>query len=319
MSSANKSRIWQKRPLLGIMLMILGLALYPISDAFIKHLMGTYSLQQTCFLRGATRLIPLMIAVLFQGGVKQVFETQQKKLHLIRLVVSLAYTYTFMFSFSINSLTTVYTLSYTSSFFIILLGASFLKEKVSKAKWFAVFLGMIGILIALKPGVGLFEASALIVLAGTLLGALNKALMRKLTKTDHSLAIAIYPNLLMVFATLPFLIGKWHAVPLYDWALFAVIGILTAGAQYTVAQALRFAEASSLAPVDYSNFIWVLALDLIWWGSFPDISTLIGAAFIVSGNLYILYTVRAEERKKTEDKSQIEYPLSNEPSPSKES
>ena len=298
MSSSSKSRTWQKRPFLGVLLMIFGLALYPISDAFIKHLMGTYSVPQTCFLRGATRLIPLMIAVLFQGGVRQVFQTHQKKLHFARLAINLAYTYTFMFAFSINSLTAVYTLSYTSSFFMIILGSLFLKEIVSKEKWFAVCVGMIGVLLSVKPGFGIFEFSALIVLAGTLLGSLNKALMRNLTKTEHSLAIAIYPNFLMVIVTFPFLIGSWTSMPLSDWGLFAVVGVLAAGAQYTLAQALRFAEISSLAPIDYSNVVWVLLLDLLWWGAFPDLFTLIGALFIVSGNLYILYLVRKEEKKK---------------------
>ena len=298
MSFLEKDRAWQKKPVLGIMLMILGLALYPLSDAFIKHLMGTYSLQQTCFLRGATRLIPLMIAVLFQGGGRQVFATEQKKLHLLRLGISLAYTYTFMFSFSICSLTTVYTLGYTSSFFMIVLGALFLKEKVSREKWGAVFFGMVGILIAMRPGIGVFEVSSLVVLFGTILGALNKSLMRKLTKTEHSLAIAIYPNILMVTATLPFLFGKWQNMPLTDWGFFAVIGLLTGAAQYCVTQALRFAEASSLAPVDYSNFIWVLALDLLWWGDLPDFFTVAGASLIIAANLYILYVAKREEKTK---------------------
>lgn len=294
---ASTDRRWQHKPLLGTLLMLLGLSLYPLSDAFVKHLMGTYSVPQTSFLRGATRLIPLVIAIFFQGGFKQVFHTNQKGRHAVRLLVNLAYTYTFMLSFSLTSLTMIYTLSYTSSFFMILFSALFLKEAVSKDKWLAVFIGFLGIIIALRPGTSLFQITSLIILAGTILGSLNKILIRGLTKTEHSLAIAIYPNVLMMLATFPFLLNSWQPMPWKDWGLFGVVGLITAGAQYTLAQALRYAKASTLAPIDYSNFIWVLALDLIWWNIIPDSWTLIGAAFIISSNLYILYKAKKEERK----------------------
>ncbi len=296
----SKDRRWHHRPLLGGLLMLLGLALYPLSDSFVKHLMGTYSVPQTSFLRGTTRLIPLVIAIFFQGGFKEVFHTNQKMRHAVRLIVSLAYTYTFMFAFSLNSLTLVYTLSYTSSFFMIIFSALFLKEAISKDKWIAVFWGFIGVLIALRPGPSLFQVASLIILFGTILGSLNKILIRKLTKTEHSLAIAIYPNLFMILVTFPFLITSWQPMPWQDWGLFAIVGVITAAAQYTVAQALRYAKASSLAPIDYSSFIWVLTLDLLWWNTPPDLCTLLGAGFIISSNLYILYRAKKEEQKNIE-------------------
>lgn len=279
--------------------MLLGLLLYPISDAFIKHLVSTYSIHQTAFLRGSTRLIPLLIAVFFQGGFKKVLSTSHVGRHLIRLSVNLAYTYAFIFSFSLGSLTMVYTLSYTSSFFMIILSALFLKETVSKRKWMAVIGGMIGVLIATRPGISLFGAASLIVLIGTFLGALNKILMRKLAETEHSLAIAIYPNLMMILVTFPFLLQSWQPMPLKDWGLFAIVGLITAGAQYTVAQALRFAQASTLAPIDYSSFIWVISLDLICWGKYPHYFILIGAGIIIASNLYILYCTGQDEKKRT--------------------
>jgi drug/metabolite transporter (DMT)-like permease len=291
-------RKWHNRPVLGVACMLLGLALYPISDSLIKHLMGTYSIQQTAFLRGFTRLIPLLIAVFFQGGFSKVFYTEKKLRHSARLCVNLLYTYTFMLCFSLCSLTMVYTLSYTSSFFMIILSSFFLKESVSKEKWMAVVFGMFGVLLAIRPGLGLFEISSLLVLFGTGLGALNKVLMRKLAETEHSLAITIYPNLLMILVTAPFLIGSWQSMPLKDWWLFGAVGIITAGGQYAVAQALRFAQASTLAPMDYSSFLWVLSIDILWWHSFPDLFTMLGALAIVGSNIYILYCTKKEEKAK---------------------
>lgn len=291
----------QNRALLGVVLMIIGLALYPLSDAFIKHLIGTYSVPQTTFLRAISRLVPLIIATFFQGGLKNVLATTQPKRHLIRLSINLLYTYCFMYAFSMGSLTDVYTLSYTSPLFMIILSAIMLKESIGRERWIAVSIGLIGVavVVVMRNGANLFEAASILVLCGTFLGALNKILMRRLASTEHSLAIAIYPNIMMVVVTSPFLINAWKSMPLEHWGLFAIVGVITAGGQYLMAQALRFAQGSALAPIDYSTFFWVVALDYFWWQKSVELYTIIGAAIIVGSNFYILYcTHRDEARKK---------------------
>lgn len=284
----------QNRAVLGVLLMIAGLALYPLSDAFIKHLMGTYTVHQTTFLRAITRLVPLLVATLFQGGPRRVLATQHPSRHAIRLAVNLAYTLSFMYAVSLGSLTVVYTLGYTSPFFMILLSAFMLKERISRDRWVAVGIGMAGVIVAMRPGAGVFQWAAILVLVGTFLGALNKILMRRLAQTEHSLAIAIYPNLMMIVCTLPFVYSTWQSMPWAHWGLFGIVGCVTALGQYSIAQALRYTQASTLAPIDYSSFFWVVALDFFWWERTPDVATFLGAAIIVGSNLFILYRARRE-------------------------
>ena len=309
---SGADRRLHNRAVLGVGLMILGLALYPLSDAFIKHLMGTYSVCQATLLRAVTRLIPLMVATYFHGGLRHVLRTQHPSRHLTRLGVNLIYTLSFMFAFSLASLTTIYTFSYTSPFFMIILGALMLKEKVTMERWIAVGIGLLGVVIAMRPGSHILESAALLVLFGTFLSALNKILMRRLASTEHSLAIAIYPNVVMIVvmlilaglsAAVPGLLSShltlvWKPMPWSHWVLFAIVGGLTAGAQYAIAQSLRFAQASILAPIDYSTFFWVVALDFTWWNKSPDVYTVVGAIVIVGSNLYILYRTRKEEAAK---------------------
>jgi len=288
----------QNRAVLGISLMILGLALYALSDACVKHLMESYSVPQTMFLRSFCRLIPLLVFASLQGGVTSLLATQHPKTHAIRLLVNLAYTAAFMYAYSMGSLTVVYTLSYTSPFFIILLSALMLKETVSRDQWIAVAIGMSGVLLAMKPGSHLIAIVAPLVLVGTFLGALNKILMRRLAATEHSLAIVIYPNLTMIAITSFFLAHAWQPMPWEHWAQFAFVGLVTAAGQYAIAQAFRFAQGSVLASVDYSSFFWVVLFDYLYWQTTVEISTLLGAAIIVGSNLYILYCTRRQEAKK---------------------
>ncbi|EKE08772.1 MAG: hypothetical protein ACD_17C00003G0002 [uncultured bacterium] len=297
-STVSDSRKHHNKATLGILMMMGGLALYVLSDAFLKQLMGTYSVPQTTFLRALTRLIPLLIAVLVQGGAREIFHTEHPQRHLVRLAVNLAYTYCFMWAFSRASLTTIYTLAYTSSFFMILLSAVILKERVVLEKWIAMGIGMVGVMVAMRPSSGVLETAGLIVLLGTFLGSLNKILMRRLAATEHSLAIAIYPNIMMILVTFPLLLGMWpwQSVSWHDWGFFAVVGAITAAGQYLIAHSLRFAQGSTLASMDYSTFFWVVALDYLWWDRAPESHKLVGAAVIVGSNLYILYRSKKEQR-----------------------
>jgi drug/metabolite transporter (DMT)-like permease len=275
--------------------MFAGLALYPLSDAFIKYLMGSYTVHQTTFLRALTRVVPLLLATMFHGGPKKILSTQRVSLHAVRLAVNLAYTLLFMYAVSFGSLTVVYAISYTSPLFMIALSGPLLKESIAKDRWAAVAIGMIGVVIATHPGEGIFEWTALIVLAGTFLGALNKILMRRLTATEHSLAITIYPNLVMIAVTAPFVVCTWQKMPLSDWGLFAIVGGTAALGQYCIAQALRWTHASTLAPIDYSSLFWVVTIDAFWWDKTPDIATLLGASIIVGSNLFVLYRTHREQ------------------------
>lgn len=296
-TSVSDTRKLHNKSALGVLIMLGGLALYALSDAFIKQLMGTYSVPQTTFLRAFTRLVPLLFAVFMQGGMRAVFSTEHPKRHALRLAVNLAYTYCFMYGVSYCSLTTVYTLGYTSSFFMIVLSALILKERVGIEKWIAVAIGMGGVIIAIRPGTSVFEAAGLLILLGTFLGSLNKILMRRLAATEHSLAIAIYPNVTMILLTFPFLIGVWQPLSWHDWGFFAIVGIITATGQFAIAHALRFAQGSTLAPMDYSTYFWVLLLDFFWWDKTPEKFVVLGAAIIIASNLFILYLSRLEQKR----------------------
>lgn len=294
----SQNRTLSPRSFHGVVLMILGLALYTLSDAFIKHFSGYYSVFQVTFLRAVTRLIPLLLFLFSFKNPSAILKTDHTPRHLLRLAVNLIYTYAFMYAYSVKSLTDVYTLSYTSSFFMISLSALVLKESIEWKKWAAVIGGMVGVIVATKPNLNGFDATILIVLFGTFLGALNKILMRRLARTEHSLSITIYPNLMMIFITLPVILNTWEPMPWVHWGLFGFVGIIAAAGQYAIAQSLRYAQGSLLASLDYSTLFWALLFDYLWWKEMPSLSTLVGASIIVLANLYILYfTKRASSKE----------------------
>lgn len=294
------SRSLQDKPSLGIFLQLFGIALYPISDALVKAFMEIYSVPQATFLRALVRILPLLVLVFFQGGFKHVFSPEQSKLHIVRLLINVGSTFCFMYAFSLTSLTTVYTFGYTTPIFILILSIFLLKESLKLRQWLTIAIGLITVILGIRPGSGVFEIAALLVLLASFLAALNKVLMRRLASTEHSLAIAIYPNIVIMLIASPFLFlaEHWEPLPWSHWGIFALVGAITAIGQYAIAQALRFAKASILAPADYSSFFWAVFIDLLWWNKTPDKYTLLSAAIIMISSFFLLYRTKREELNK---------------------
>ena len=256
--------------------------------------MDSYSVYQVTFLRSLGRTIPLLVMAFLQCGIKNALTTQKPLDHAIRLVVGLLYTFSFMLALKLDTLAVIYSLSYTTPLFMIGLSVLILKEKVGFERFLAALVGMIGVIFIVKENFFSLKITAIIVLFGSFLSALNKILMRRLTHTENNLTIVLYPNIAMLIIMLPciFIFDSWQSLPWQDLSLFGLIGCITAAAQYLIIQALRYTQASMLAPCDYSTLFWVIALDFIWWDTMIEWSTLIGAALIISSNLFILYLAR---------------------------
>ena len=293
---------WLDRPLIGALCMALSVSLYPITDACLKHFVSVYSVEQTAFLRALMRALALCVPLLFLPSPLQALKTKEKTLHFKRLIVSIGSTYCFLYACSQCSLTLLYTLGYTTPFFMILLSAWSLREKVPMDRWLAVLIGMGGVLVALHPTMLQGEVpltAALLILLGTLCNALNKTYMRTLAKTEESVSIALYPNIAMLLLSLPFVCTSWKPMSMRDWMVFGGFGLAMGLAQFLAAFSLRCAESSFLASLDYSTFVWVVLIDNLIWDKTPTSWTFVGAIFIILSNLWIISRSASCRKKPT--------------------
>ncbi|MDR1032124.1 MAG: DMT family transporter, partial [Holosporales bacterium] len=274
--------------------------IYAISDCLMKYtVMPDYSLFQVIFTRDLVRVLPmLLVASLTPKGLIFYLKTRRMKAHAVRLVFSVLNTAFFLFAIQTTCLVNVYTMSYTTAIFTTVSGYFFLKEKVDARLWWAVTAGLVGVVIAMNPGgycldskTGLFSA-----LAGAFFASMNKICMRKLSTTEHSLTITIYPNLVTIILLAPFLPFFWKSVPAEQWPYFISIGVLLATAQYLIALALSLSDSSALAPLDYTSYAWVFALDLMMLGTTPTCQNLIGVSIIMLSGIYVYYRARRQER-----------------------
>ena len=277
----------------GMLLMLASVALFSLMDAGLKLLSAHYPPFQVAALRGLSSL-PLVLAwALWTVGPRALLRVRWS-LHLLRGVLGIAMMASFVYALKRLPLSTAYSIFFVAPLLITALSVPILGEKVGPRRWSAIAVGLVGVLVVLRPtGEGMLTWAGLAVLVAAFGYAVSAITVRVLARTDPSQAITFWLLALMALGAGALALPGW--VPLRAQDLWIVGGIGVAGAigQYAITEAFRLAEASRVAPLEYSALVWGLLLDLTLWGVLPDAVTWIGAAIIIASGLYLIRRERA--------------------------
>ena len=287
------------------MLMLVSVALFSLMDAGLKTLSAHYPPFQVAALRGASSL-PLVAAwALATVGWRPLLRVRWP-LHLLRGVLGIVMMVSFVYALRTLPLSTAYSIFFVAPLLITALSVPILGEKVGPRRWSAIAVGLVGVLVVLRPtGEGMLTWAGLAVLVAAFGYAVSAITVRVLARTDPSQAITFWLLALMALGAGALALPGW--VPLRAQDLWIVGGIGVAGAigQYAITEAFRLAEASRVAPLEYSALVWGLLLDLTLWGVLPDAVTWIGAAIIIASGLYL---IRREKVQGESTHAEAEHP-----------
>ena len=289
----------------GMLLMLASVALFSLMDAGLKMLSAHYPPFQVAALRGLSSL-PLVLAwALWTVGPRALLRVRWS-LHLLRGVLGIAMMASFVYALKRLPLSTAYSIFFVAPLLITALSVPILGEKVGPRRWSAIAVGLVGVLVVLRPtGEGMLTWAGLAVLVAAFGYAVSAITVRVLARTDPSQAITFWLLALMALGAGALALPGW--VPLRAQDLWIVGGIGVAGAigQYAITEAFRLAEASRVAPLEYSALVWGLLLDLTLWGVLPDAVTWIGAAIIIASGLYL---IRREKVQGESTHAEAEHP-----------
>ena len=168
----------------------------------------------------------------------------------------------------------------------------FLGEKVGLRRWIATGVGLIGVIIILRPGTGAFHPAAFFPLVSALAWACTLIITRMMSGTERAITVMAYSSIVgvcILSALVPFV---WVTPTWHDIAFGIFIGVASTAGQWIVVLAFRYADASVLAPFSYTQLLWVSILGFLIFGEVPDVYTVTGAAFIVASGLYTAHRER---------------------------
>jgi drug/metabolite transporter (DMT)-like permease len=191
---------------------------------------------------------------------------------------------------------------FISPILIMALSVLFLGEVVGWRRWSAALVGLIGVIIVIRPGTSAFESAAFLPLLGATSWAAAAVVTRRMSGQDHPLTTLVYSALvgfLVLSVALPF---NW-AVPTWREVFLGLcVGVLSTAGHWLVILAYRHANASIIAPFSYVQLLWASILGFLVFGALPDEWTAVGAAIIAASGFYTAYRerVRASERRHSE-------------------
>ncbi|UZW60015.1 DMT family transporter [Lysobacter enzymogenes] len=272
----------------AIATMLAAVLMFSMMDALLKLLSEHYPPFQVATLRGASSL-PFVLAWAFASGGGRSLLRVRWPLHLLRGALGIGMMASFVYGVNRLPLSTAYSIFFIAPLLITALSGPVLGERVGPRRWVAIGIGLLGVLVLLRPtGAGMLSVAALAILGAALGYAVTAITVRVLARTDSTQAMMVWLMTLMTLGAGALAWQDW--VPLraeHAW-LIAGLGVAGSLGQYAVTEAFRLGEASLIAPLEYTALIWGVILDLTLWGVLPDAVTWIGAAIIVASGLYLL-------------------------------
>lgn len=293
---------------LGILCALGASISFSLNDVTVKLLSGDFPLHQIVFVRAVCALLlTLCLITPLEGGLAAL-RTRRPLLHALRGGFVVLANSTFFAAIAVMPLADVTAIFFIAPLFITAFSTIFLGEYVGARRWAAVIIGLIGVVIVVRPGGDGFTAVAVLPMIAALAYASLHTMTRVMGLTERASTMAIYIQLtfLVVSAILGLTFGRgdylhlagdngalqfflrpWIWPPTEDLIRMVGLGAFSALGGYLISQAYRGTEAALVAPFEYTALILSVFWGYVIWAEIPILSTWIGIALILGAGLFI--------------------------------
>ena len=270
----------------AIIFSLLGWMFLPVMDGFAKYLSDDLPILQITWARYFFT-VAFVFPIMFFFYKKQLVWSDKPRLQIFRGLILLSANICFFYSISVISLAKALTLAFIAPLIVTAFSPILLGEKVGFRRWTAVAVGFIGSLIVIRPGFLEFNLASMAALATGFFYGFYLIITRKLSTSDNPLLTLLITGMvgaLLVSLIIPF---YWVKPTLNQWSLMAGIGVFACIGHLFLILSLKYADASKLAPLGYTEIIPNVIIGYYFFNELPDNWTYLGLFIIVLSGLYI--------------------------------
>ena len=279
------------RPFRGIALILASTLFLGTSDVTAKYLTHSLPAVEIAWLRFLVFAL-IMVPAMIPGSPLFALRTGCFNLQIMRGATLLGSSLFFISGLKFLPIAEASATGFVSPIFVTALSIMFLSEKVGVRRWIATAVGLLGVLIILRPGTGAFHPAALFPIVSALSWAGTLVMTRVMSGSERAITTMTYSSIVGVWI-LSLLVPYVWVTPSWDAILLGIlIGVASTAGQWIVVLAFRYADASVLAPFQYIQLLWVSIFGFLLFGEVPDIWTITGAAFIIGSGLYTAHRER---------------------------
>ena len=284
--------------LTGAGLMVLAMLCFAIEDMFIKFLGGASPVGQLLALLGAGGALIMAGACAVQRQPLLSRDLLSTPV-LIRNAGELIGTLGCVTALVLIPLATASAILQTTPLMVTLGAALFLGEQVGWRRWAAISIGLVGVLLILRPGMAGFDWNALFAVQGMIGLSIRDLATRRAPARLSALQLSFVAFILLVPAGVAMMLVQGIAcVPPTprEWVLLAIAALIGAFSYRFIVQAMRVGDVSFVTPFRYTRMVFALVIGVAVFAEIPDRLTLIGVAIIIGSGLYTLWR---EQLRKT--------------------
>ncbi|MGZ5874384.1 MAG: DMT family transporter [Bradyrhizobium sp.] len=212
-------------------------------------------------------------------------KTSRPFAHMARNLIHYVAQLGWFFALTLIPLGQVVSLEFTMPIWTAILAASFLGERMTIWKTFAIALGLVGVVIIVRPATGEINPGQLIALAAAMGFGTSVAMMKSLTRTEATVAIVFWMLVIQSVAGFGPSLYVWKWPSLYIWCCGIVIAFSGTFSHFCMARAMLYADATIVLPMDFLRVPLTAAAGWLIYAERLDVFTILGAALILTGNL----------------------------------
>ena len=271
---------------IGIIFAILAYLSFSLLDTIQKTLIIYYSVFQLLFIKYCFTLCLSFIESRRKKNYK-FYLTNNLKLQILRSFLSILESACFVLAFRYLSLADAHSIGGLTPIIVVIFSSIFLKEKITPKIWLAIFMGFIGVLVIMRPGLSIFDPKSLIPLSAALFLGLYQVVTRKASEYDQNETSLFYTAItgILIMGSISFF--YWIPINLSFILLFMGVGVFYSLGLYLQIIALSKARASMVQPFHYTLIFWAIIFGFIFYNDVPDLFTITGATIIASSGIYI--------------------------------
>ena len=265
---------------------LLGWMMLPVMDGFAKYLSADLPVLQITWARYFFTVV-FTFPVMFFFYNKQLVWSDKPKLQILRGLILLCANICFFYAISIIPLAKALTLAFVAPLIVTAFSPMLLGEKVGVRRWTAVIIGFVGSLVVIRPGFLEINLASLAALGTGVMYGFYLIITRKLSTSDNPLLTLLLTGLVGLVAVSGIIPFIWVNPSISQWSMMAGIGVFACIGHLFLILSLKYADASKLAPLGYTEIIPNVIIGYYFFGNFPDNWTFLGLAIIVISGIYI--------------------------------
>ena len=281
MSNSLRGVLWMSGTVLSFCAMAIA------SRELLRHL-GIFEI---LFFRTGVSLLIVLGAALGTGIAT--LKTRRFGLHLWRNGLHLGGQASWVYAIGALPLATVFAIEFTAPIWTAALAVLFLGERFNRGRAVMLALGLAGVLVILRPGLGVFQPASLVMLFGSLCFAIQFIGTKKLSTTESPLAVLFWMSVIQTPVCLAAALPGWVAPGLAQLPWILVIGAGSFTAHYCMTRAMKLADAMVIVPVDFFRLPLIAVVGALFYAEPFDLAVIGGALLIFAG---VYYSMRSEPR-----------------------